>query len=339
MQTLTQGKTLISNSNQEWEVEKIIRDRKRRKNDLINGKFKYIKEYLIKWVGYEIPSWEPEENLEHCQDILNDYLLRKTEKNIKKQRKTEKNQKYIKRKRTPNLYEKKNSKKKKLVKDNISNNLTSISNIKTNTDLINQKENKLETLYFLDIKEDENTFFDLNMDDNKEEKIKLNNIMINNAMKIKSNYEIYSSKDPKNLKMVINEAFHINGNKNNENNDTQQNCHLIMDEEGNINISQFTNSDKENSLNFSVHNIKFSMDDQFENDNIQILEIYGMEIPNTPNEGIILNIKFKKNNRIYIEEFNTKEDEIPYKYLVKYFEMFICENFKGQNFMKNLPFN
>ena len=51
----------------EYEVEKIIKHRKNKKTGKI--------EYFIKWKGYsdKFNSWEPENNLEHCQAILKEF--------------------------------------------------------------------------------------------------------------------------------------------------------------------------------------------------------------------------------------------------------------------------
>ena len=74
-------------------------------------------------------------------------------------------------------------------------------------------------------------------------------------------------------------------------------------------------------------------------DNLKVIGIYSMKVPNEYEKGIIVNIKFKKNNKIYIEEFNTQSEEIPSDYLVKYYEMFICEFFKGQIYSQELCFD
>ena len=47
----------------EYEVEQVL-DLK-----LHHGKL----QYLVKWIGYNEPSWEPEENLEHAKDTVNDF--------------------------------------------------------------------------------------------------------------------------------------------------------------------------------------------------------------------------------------------------------------------------
>jgi hypothetical protein len=58
----------------EYEVEKIIKHRLRKKKSKKNDPYYNDKfEYLIKWVGYSKPSWEPESCLDNCQDLLNEY--------------------------------------------------------------------------------------------------------------------------------------------------------------------------------------------------------------------------------------------------------------------------
>ena len=88
----------------EWEVEKILEERKKRKKNEKTGKYKYIKEYLIKWVGYEYPSWEPEENLENCQESIKDFKLKKLQ--IKKKKKKKRKKRKRKRKRKNNFQKK-----------------------------------------------------------------------------------------------------------------------------------------------------------------------------------------------------------------------------------------
>ena len=62
----------------EYEVEAIVNDRERKDHyDRRARKWIYIKEYLIKWVGYKKGSWEPEENLDNCSKLLNEYKRKK----------------------------------------------------------------------------------------------------------------------------------------------------------------------------------------------------------------------------------------------------------------------
>ena len=76
-----------STQNIEYEVEDIIDFRKRKEKNLKTNKIDYKKEYLVKWVGYIEPSWEPEENLDNCQEILNDFKQRMKNKKKRKEKK------------------------------------------------------------------------------------------------------------------------------------------------------------------------------------------------------------------------------------------------------------
>lgn len=92
------------NSEEEYEVEKILKERTIQGKDKKTGRVIKTKEYLVKWVGYNNPTWEPEENLENCQEILKDFLLYQIMKKLQKGKNVkshsqEKNKKVIERKR------------------------------------------------------------------------------------------------------------------------------------------------------------------------------------------------------------------------------------------------
>jgi hypothetical protein len=57
---------------------------------VLNKKIEPSKEYLVKWVGYKNPTWEPTENLENCQILLNEFLMRKKKNQLKKVKLTKK---------------------------------------------------------------------------------------------------------------------------------------------------------------------------------------------------------------------------------------------------------
>ena len=65
----------VVNGFEEFEVEAILDSRE---------ETNHKRSYLIKWKGYsEIHnSWEPEENLTNCEEILTDYRTRMGERNI-----------------------------------------------------------------------------------------------------------------------------------------------------------------------------------------------------------------------------------------------------------------
>ena len=71
----------------------------------------------------------------------------------------------------------------------------------------------------------------------------------------------------------------------------------------------------------------------------EILKIKSMKVPENPNDGITLNIILKKNNKLFIEDFNTKTEEIPSDYLAKFYEKFITENAPGFEYEKEMVFD
>ena len=85
----------------EFEVEDIVNDREVKIFNEQTKKYTIVNEYLIKWIGYEKKTWEPEVNLQNCKETLNEYLKRKRkiinlEENITEQLLNLKNLKQIK---------------------------------------------------------------------------------------------------------------------------------------------------------------------------------------------------------------------------------------------------
>ena len=64
-------------SSNEYEVEAIQNDRKKRVYDRSKRKYFFITEYFIKWAGYKRGTWEPEENLVNCGLLLKNYKKNK----------------------------------------------------------------------------------------------------------------------------------------------------------------------------------------------------------------------------------------------------------------------
>ncbi|KAE8894961.1 hypothetical protein PF003_g15386 [Phytophthora fragariae] len=56
----------------EYEVEEILDDR----TPLSTSTERSVREFKVKWVGYDEPTWEPTSNLS-CGGLLYDYLRRK----------------------------------------------------------------------------------------------------------------------------------------------------------------------------------------------------------------------------------------------------------------------
>ena len=70
----------------EYEVEQILTYRRKRKYIEESKKYFYIKEYLIKWTGYDETTWEPEDNLLHCQELLGEYWENLEKEKLKKRK-------------------------------------------------------------------------------------------------------------------------------------------------------------------------------------------------------------------------------------------------------------
>ena len=62
---------------------------------------------------------------------------------------------------------------------------------------------------------------------------------------------------------------------------------------------------------------------------IIVKKINLMKIPDDSDKGFVLNIKYKKNGKIYVDNFDTSKENVPSDKLVKYYESFIRKNFKG----------
>ena len=72
---------------------------------------------------------------------------------------------------------------------------------------------------------------------------------------------------------------------------------------------------------------------------IKVMSINSIKVPENFEEGIKLNIKYKLNNKIYIDEFDTHSGQIPTSNIFKYYEMFICEYFQKGDYFKELCFD
>ena len=65
----------------EYEVEKILDHAITPENYLY---------YLVKWMGYDDPTWEPEDHLKNCPDAIEDYSYSLKQKRRQKKRQQEK---------------------------------------------------------------------------------------------------------------------------------------------------------------------------------------------------------------------------------------------------------
>ena len=285
--------------NREFEVEKIIKERQIYKQNKINKKIELIKEYLVKWVGYRDPTWEPIENLENCQILLNDFLMRKKKNQLKKEKINQKNDIN----EDPKVF--------KLILDDEEND----KNGNDNNSIIPQN-NILEDL--------ENKKEDKAIEDNDE----LNVSSIIEQLKQKDN-ENNINNDEKN---ILQENF-LNGNIFSESSinlsiDNNNGFDFLEGSKDILSIDPFENylsfggetcsKSEDKKLNDNVKNEFLNKKRKNEDENInesqiKIIEIMGLEVPNEDNGKYLLNIKYKslKDNKIYIKEIESRSKDIP----------------------------
>ena len=353
------------NFEKEYEVEKIIKDRKRHRRNEKTGEIEFVQEYLVKWVGYKKKTWEPLENFEHSQEILKEYLDKKEDE--KKTNKKERIKKIKKKNEKVNEeVEEDKSDNSNFIKDKHSQYVTGYYNhlignkraINENGDdpstlsssvVYKKKDSKLRS----DVVEEVDTNFDIEILDESDNEEQENNL-----------FDIYNDNDGDDIvkesstNKIFAEPVIINELKSNEKESVletkkkgkrgrkkkinRKSDDIMCNDDKVIDIGQNNYSDHKNetdekiSLNFTEKKM-FGNDNECNNNNnkeeneLKILEINKMEIPANSEKGITLNIKYSKQKKIYIDEFNTKSDNLPSSYLIKYYEMFIFDHFKGQN--------
>lgn len=352
----------IDYSEQEWEVEKILKERPKRRKNPKTGRMEITKEYLVKWIGYKKPSWEPEENLEHSKELLKDFLISQLMKTVKKKNCTSPKKEVNNRKTDKITSVQKESKKRKRSqkspKSPKSDDPSSFSNCLTNNTLpnkkhksIKKKEKKVSTLTVWEENE-ENNYFDIEIvDDKKEEETKKDN---------KDNISIVQQKKSKNESLIIKKENNpitdekkiekknwIIKAKNNDEGKMSETIYIDAvdsDENGDYyyierNEMFFGNGKKDKSTTKFLQ-MKRS-NDNHENDlndkNVKIICINSLNIPERYDDRITLNVKYVKNNKIYTEEFDSKK--IPYTYLFKYYEIIMKEYFSKGNYYQEVCFD
>ena len=288
----------------DFEVEKILKSRTK------NNK----KEYLIKWVGYKRPTWEPESNVNNCEELLKKFLLQENGKKCTKNAKTtDESQKKLKN-------EKKIKPKNKKIGKIISTKKTFSSCEKVN------KKKLPKTLKVYSALQEEEEFipYDININEDKEKQPKNND-------KVKS-VEI-SQDDEINISLISNGKDKVSfddleGKEDkNEKSDKKQN-------DSTTSKSEMTFLNKKRKID--SRNEEIMEEREKGDDKINIKEIYSMRIPENSEEGIKLNIKYMKNNKIYIEEFDSNSGEISLQTLTKYYEIVLYDLLKGKNYSKTL---
>ena len=422
------GTTEIYEEDQEWEVEKILKEKIKRRKNPKTGRMEYIKEYLIKWIGYDDPSWEPEQNLDNCKELLSEFLIKKIKKCSKSLIKAKTPIKINPKKKIKNLTDYKTPRKLNLSFNQIIDETSTGSNSFTNNSYFlnrkrnsnrnrnNKNNNKNENKKYSDItvveENDEvqnmqNMHYDIEIiDDYKGEEKSVDNIS-----NIKENTNILlsnSSKESKNTAQFNLKQNCCQENKENkcvvEKENRENNINVINIEESNNDIGKYSqtiyidydddeeykndnemknqvntnlskNDKKEMIINYNDEDYKEVKDfhefekteknlnnsngkeflnnylekkkyidkfrnyDDIEEENIKVIGIYGIKVLENYGKGFILNVKCKKNNKIYYDEINSHSGKIPQEYIIKYYERLISQSFEKGEYFQELCFD
>lgn len=138
----------MSDNSDEYEVEAILRDRPKYIVDSHKSRKFLYTEYLIKWVGYEKKTWEPEKNLSNCGQLLSKYKKQKKKLEQIKNNNKNNNASLKNTSRTP-------------IKSNLNRKITNLNNNSNNNktkEKKDQKENISRESNDKKINEDESTF-------------------------------------------------------------------------------------------------------------------------------------------------------------------------------------
>ena len=338
----------------EYEVEEIVNDRKKKYYDTKKKTYKFITEYLIKWVGYKRRSWEPEENLDNCSEMLSKYKINKRnlmrnnnsktplksfKSNIEKINKNKKNIKSpLKLKNSPYLpylsdkddknddknddndeeynQEDYNEDKSDIsLKSNIKNKTKKkVKKNKHKNKLIKNKEKKINKAKYNDLD------FDIDIiDDGKESPI-FNKI---------NKHEFYSESTFEPYNNILenfneNSIYQQNLEKKRKRSESISDYSISIDD-------PFMNMKTENTSqnNSNINHIDINNSDN-NNDNNNFLGISQVSIPKNENEHISLLCKLKNNNKNLFFKGTSSNLNIPKNEIINCYEKILINYLGGQ---------
>lgn len=361
-------------SEKEWEVEKILKERPKRRKNPKTGRMEFIKEYLVKWVGYNKPSWEPEENLEHSKEILKDFLITQLMKTVKSKKSIQKSPKKDTANQgadniaSSNKIENKRKASQKPPKSPKSDEPSTLSNCLTNNTISNKKRKNSRRKTKIDssltiVEDEENNYYDIEIVDDKDEggvnneistivpikkpqkesskqamdivpmiqekKTEKNNII--NNINVKTNDDVGK----------VSETIYIDGV---EEEDEENNKYGLMqskvDKLGINKADEFpyVNVQKEKKLKFLERKRHIDIHQNDLNDkNIKILHMNCVKIPENNEDKIKVNVRYMKNDRIYVEDYDY--DKIPQDYLISFYNILMKEYFAKGTYYQEVCFN
>lgn len=357
----------------EYEVESILDYRNVPIVDPRTNNYKIIKEYLIKWLGYEEQTWEPESNLEHCQTLLKKFKKKMKSENAKKGRMAKKAKKID---ITPNefhtnneLLEAKNSYKSSIKKPSILKNPKSCLKVSKFNSFSRVRKNKaLEKSHSFNIpttikkyknsKEEEftnsrtiitefkynNEFFKMTKFENIQEK---ENILFKSE-KIKNYFPKVPKNSPistdfKNFKKLVPSFLDVMNAKNEKNliNENREinalgnsPSYSTINEDNKFEERKITDANMEQCI---IDNNKY-LEDINKNKNIEFSSICEIRIPHNYNDSISILGKFKVDDKY--ELINGKSDSkiFPQNEVMKYYENIMKTSLKGKKlvFTRNI---
>ena len=297
----------IYNEDQEWEVEKIMKERIKRRKNPKTGKMECIKEYLVKWIGFDDPSWEPEQNLDNCKELLSEFLIKRLKNSSKS---------FIKAKTPIKMNSKKNNKVVREYKTPRKLNFsdcqiidepsTGSNSFTNNSFLLNKKRNrKRKNKKYSDItvleENDEaqnmkNMHYDIEIiDDNKEEE-KQNEIVSDS----KTNTNILSSDSSKKSRNSAQFNLEKNISQYNEKKECEKETENIENNISVINIEENKNDTRKYSQTIYID---YDDDEEYKNNNEMKNQINDNYNKTDKKEMIITNYYDEE----YKEDKNVKE--------------------------------
>lgn len=355
----------------EYEVEAILDCRDVPKIVPISKKNKVLKEYLIKWKGYDEETWEPESNLEHCQAILKKFkkkmriqklIMGRKQKKAKKiqftQNEFHTNYELFVNKnifhsspkktksgllqnpksclKTPKFNSLFHPNKNKSVKKN--NSFSSSKDEKKNPnfkeeEFTNSKtiitEYKYNSEFFQmqkieKIDEKRNTFFKSeNINNNYPRAPKKSSIPIN----------IDFQKFGPSFLEIMNSTKNDNKEKNIINENKGKNLFTISPSYSKINEDNKLEEEKETDVNIGQDNNNKCLEDISKNKKKEFCSICEMQVPNNYDDDIIMEGKFKVDDKFVFVDGKNDLSIFPQNEVMKFYEDIIKRELKGKNFV------
>ena len=303
----------------EYEVEEILDYRKIIKINIETKEKSVVKEYLIKWLGYNEETWEPESHLEHCQKLLRKFKKKIRQQKSKKQKK-EKKRKIIQNNISHSKYEleKENiyqtPKKNTLSSDNQINCFNTPAfnylyheeennSLNKNNGLIKKsnddaKFSPLKEEEFLNSKENIDYIYKINYKiENREDKEKTNNVLgIQSQSSISTDFIVLIDLGKKEIKPFSIIPYSSSSKKDKD-----------LEKEKDINNEQDNNSDSLKDIN--------------ENQKIEFCSITQIKVPKNSDECINIEGKFKVDDKFIFSSGKNDLSKFPTKEIMKCYEI------------------